>query len=98
SGRSVTAHNAALLFLRTTFAQNVVSTKAAQSFRTKSPELLPDVSSPGMLFPGQGAQTPGMGVWLCENHPLAHDLFERAGEILGYDLKQLCADGPAESL
>lgn len=51
-----------------------------------------------MLFPGQGAQTPGMGVWLCENHPLAHDLFERAGEILGYDLKQLCADGPAESL
>lgn len=39
-----------------------------------------------------------MGVWLCENHPPAKDLFERAGEILGYDLKQLCAVGPAERL
>ncbi|WP_146391621.1 ACP S-malonyltransferase [Allorhodopirellula solitaria] len=57
-----------------------------------------DVSSPGILFPGQGAQTPGMGVWMCENHSLANDLFEQAGEILGYDLKQLCADGPAEKL
>ncbi len=39
-----------------------------------------------------------MGVWLCENYPLANELFERAGEILGYDLKRLCADGPAEKL
>lgn len=39
-----------------------------------------------------------MGAWLCENYPLANDLFERAGEILGYDLKQLCAEGPAEKL
>lgn len=51
-----------------------------------------------MLFPGQGAQAPGMGVWLCENHPRAKELFERAGEILGYDLKQLCSQGPAEKL
>lgn len=41
---------------------------------------------------------PEMGVWLCENHSLANELFERASEILGYDLKQLCADGPAEKL
>ncbi|MFG0290794.1 MAG: ACP S-malonyltransferase [Rhodopirellula sp. JB044] len=57
-----------------------------------------DVASPGILFPGQGAQVPGMGTWLCENYPAANDLFERAGEVLGYDLKQLCADGPAEKL
>ena len=57
-----------------------------------------DVSSPGILFPGQGAQTPGMGAWLCENYPLANELFARAGDVLGYDLKQLCSDGPAEKL
>lgn len=39
-----------------------------------------------------------MGAWLCENYPLANDLFDRAGEILGYDLKRLCAEGPAEKL
>ncbi|TWU16356.1 ACP S-malonyltransferase [Allorhodopirellula heiligendammensis] len=57
-----------------------------------------DVSSPGILFPGQGAQAPGMGAWLCENYPLANELFARAGDVLGYDLKQLCSDGPAEKL
>lgn len=39
-----------------------------------------------------------MGAWLCENHAAANDLFGRASEILGYDLKQLCAEGPAEKL
>ncbi|MCM2371573.1 ACP S-malonyltransferase [Aporhodopirellula aestuarii] len=57
-----------------------------------------DVNSPGILFPGQGAQVPGMGTWLCENYPAANELFDRAGEVLGYDLKQLCAEGPAEKL
>ncbi|TWT94967.1 ACP S-malonyltransferase [Neorhodopirellula pilleata] len=50
------------------------------------------------MFPGQGAQAPGMGISLCQNYPSADDLFARAGEILGYDLKGLCADGPAEKL
>ncbi|MBB3208454.1 [acyl-carrier-protein] S-malonyltransferase [Rhodopirellula rubra] len=57
-----------------------------------------DVTSPGILFPGQGAQVPGMGTWLCENYPSANDLFDRAGEVLGYDLKKLCAEGPAGKL
>jgi len=39
-----------------------------------------------------------MGVWLCENHPTADDLFRRASKILGYDLQSLCAKGPAEKL
>nr|WP_255712831.1 ACP S-malonyltransferase [Rhodopirellula sp. JC740] len=50
------------------------------------------------MFPGQGAQTPGMGKWLCAEYSLANDLFEEANEVLGYDLKQLCAEGPAEKL
>ncbi len=51
-----------------------------------------------VLFPGQGAQVPGMGRWLCENHSLADELFAQANEVLGYDLKTLCLDGPAEQL
>jgi [acyl-carrier-protein] S-malonyltransferase len=50
------------------------------------------------LFPGQGAQSVGMGAQLAETLPAANNLFARAGELLGYDLLQLCAEGPAEQL
>lgn len=50
------------------------------------------------LFPGQGAQTVGMGQQLAESLPAARSLFDRAGEILGYDLATLCFEGPAEQL
>ncbi|RIK82672.1 MAG: [acyl-carrier-protein] S-malonyltransferase [Planctomycetota bacterium] len=51
-----------------------------------------------LLFPGQGAQTVGMGASLAESVPAAKELFARANEILGYDLLKLCAAGPAERL
>lgn len=57
-----------------------------------------DVSSAGILFPGQGAQSVGMGSWLCDHSPIARELFEQAGEILGYDLAELCRVGPIEKL
>ena len=50
------------------------------------------------LFPGQGAQTVGMGQRLAESVPAARQLYDRAGEILGYDLAKLCFEGPAEQL
>ena len=56
------------------------------------------MSKIAFLFPGQGAQTVGMGGRLIENYPVARDLFDRASAILGYDLARLCADGPAETL
>ena len=56
------------------------------------------MNSVGILFPGQGAQTVGMGKWLYENHPAAKSLFDEASEVLGYDLAQLCMAGPAERL
>lgn len=57
-----------------------------------------EVDSCGILFPGQGAQTVGMGRWLCENHPAAKDLFTSASDILGYDLAALCFEGPEQKL
>ena len=44
------------------------------------------------LFSGQGAQTVGMGAGLPA------DLYDRASEILGYDLRTLCLEGPIEKL
>src|SRR4051795_11213982 len=50
------------------------------------------------LFPGQGAQTVGMARDLCASLPAARALFGRAGDVLGYDLLAVCADGPKEKL
>ncbi len=50
------------------------------------------------LFPGQGAQFVGMGLQLDREVPAVTALFDRAGEILGIDLRRLCTLGPAEAL
>lgn len=50
------------------------------------------------LFPGQGAQFVGMGKRLAESLPGVRRLYDRAAEILGYDLASLCFEGPAEEL
>jgi [acyl-carrier-protein] S-malonyltransferase len=50
------------------------------------------------LFPGQGAQVVGMGRDVARNFPVADVLFKKANEIVGYDLAQICFEGPAEKL
>jgi [acyl-carrier-protein] S-malonyltransferase len=50
------------------------------------------------LFPGQGAQFVGMGRRLAESLPSVRALYDRAAEVLGYDLAKLCFEGPAEEL
>ncbi|TVU47428.1 hypothetical protein EJB05_07031, partial [Eragrostis curvula] len=49
------------------------------------------------LFPGQGAQTVGMGAE-AQSVPAAAKLFNQANDILGYDLLDLCTNGPKENL
>lgn len=56
------------------------------------------MSQVAFLFPGQGAQSIGMGRQLCESLPAARKLFDQAAQVLGYDLAEICWQGPAERL
>lgn len=50
------------------------------------------------VFPGQGAQFPGMGKDLYENYPAAKELFEQANEILGFRITDIMFEGTEEEL
>jgi [acyl-carrier-protein] S-malonyltransferase len=50
------------------------------------------------VFPGQGAQYPGMGKDLYEKSPLAKELFEKANEILGFRITDIMFEGTEEDL
>jgi [acyl-carrier-protein] S-malonyltransferase len=51
-----------------------------------------------ILCPGQGAQVVGMGKDYCESSDAARSVFDRAAEVLGFDLKQVCFSGPEDQL
>ncbi len=50
------------------------------------------------IFPGQGAQVIGMGKDVAQSFPVADEIFNKANDIVGYDLKTLCFEGPEEKL
>ncbi len=50
------------------------------------------------VFPGQGAKFVGMGKDLYDNNQMAHDMFEKANEILGFRITDLMFAGTDEDL
>lgn len=50
------------------------------------------------VFPGQGSQSVGMLAALAQSEPVLVQTFEEASQALGYDLWQLCQQGPEERL
>jgi len=56
------------------------------------------MSKTALLFAGQGAQAVGMGKDLAEQFPTAKALFEKANSVLGYDLTNICFNGPEAEL
>ena len=54
--------------------------------------------STAFIFPGQGSQAVGMLKALSEQHTSVIDTFLEASDALGYDLWQLCQNGPSEQL
>ena len=51
-----------------------------------------------ILCPGQGAQVVGMGKDFYASSPIARDIFDRANQIIGFDLKEICFNGPEDRL
>ena len=51
-----------------------------------------------VLFPGQGSQSVGMGRDVAESSAAARAVFNRANDVLGFDLARVCFDGPAAEL
>ena len=56
------------------------------------------MSKLAFCFPGQGSLAAGMGRDVAEGVPAAMDLFERASEATGLDLRKLCFDSPLEDM
>ena len=50
------------------------------------------------FFPGQGAQFVGMGKSLLQASPRAQTIFSRGNEVLGWDILDICQNGPEDSL
>lgn len=51
-----------------------------------------------LIFPGQGAQSAGMGKDLYDSYSQAREVFDKANAVLKFDLKKLCFEGPQEEL
>jgi [acyl-carrier-protein] S-malonyltransferase len=50
------------------------------------------------LFPGQGAQSVGMGKDIYEKYEEARKIYDKAKEVSGIDVKKLCFEGPEDKL
>ena len=48
------------------------------------------MSKVAFIFPGQGAQVCGMGQEFYENSETAKQIFDKAGEWLGFSMTELC--------
>ncbi|MFC1900852.1 ACP S-malonyltransferase [Chloroflexota bacterium] len=55
-------------------------------------------SSVAFIFPGQGAQSVGMGKDLYDSFPSAKIVFDKADDVLGFPLSRMCFEGPEEEL
>lgn len=50
------------------------------------------------VFPGQGSQFPGMGKDLYEHSEIAHALFHKADEVLGFRISDIMFNGTEDAL
>lgn len=80
------------------FAPAALRTRSFSSLRASDDDFADFTAKIAFLFPGQGAQFVGMCGDVVKEVPKAKELFDEASEILGYDLLQVCTEGPKEKL
>jgi [acyl-carrier-protein] S-malonyltransferase len=51
-----------------------------------------------VMFPGQGSQAVGMGCDMAAADPVMREAYAEASAVLGYDLQDLCCQGPIDRL
>lgn len=74
------------------YPRNIVIPEAQREPPPPVPTVEP-ASTSVVLFPGQGSQFVGMGKKLLD-YPTVPEMFEAASEILGFDLRKICLEGP----
>eukprot|EP00961_Rhodomonas_salina_P246391 3329252-Rhodomonas_salina.2 len=75
-----------------------MSARASPALRMADDDFKDWKATTAFLFPGQGAQYVGMSKALVDEVPRAKEMFDEAKEILGYDLLEICLNGPKEKL
>lgn len=89
--------------IRSFGARNLDKSRVFMSVSAGSTTAVDDVLFPSykptcaFLFPGQGAQAVGMGQE-AQNVPAAATLYKKANDILGFDILDVCINGPKEKL
>ncbi|MFO7841740.1 MAG: ACP S-malonyltransferase [Fidelibacterota bacterium] len=56
------------------------------------------INKTAFIFPGQGAQYPGMGKDVYDKYPEARAVYEKADDALNFSISRRCFEGPEEEL
>jgi [acyl-carrier-protein] S-malonyltransferase len=80
------------------YSKNVCQSYCFTTYLTIFAESLNHHSMKAFVFPGQGAQFPGMGKELYQDISAAKILFDQANEILGFEITKLMFEGTEEDL